>query len=94
MPCLVALIALAFPRFAIFLVWLFSDYLGSAYHTVLWPLLGFFFMPFTTLAYAAAINTHGSVSGFWLVLVVLDVLTDLSANGGSAAARRRHGSRR
>ncbi len=76
MPCLVALIALAFPRFAIVLVIIFSDYLGRAYETILWPVLGFLFMPMTTLAYAAAINERGSVSGVWLVLVVLAVLYD------------------
>ena len=89
MPCLVVLIALAFPRLALFLIWLFSDYLANAYQTVLWPVLGFFFMPFTTLAFAAAINEHGSVSGLWLVLVVLGVLADLSTNRGSTKARRR-----
>ena len=35
-------LALIAPRFAIVLVWLFSDYLGRAYETVIWPLLGFF----------------------------------------------------
>lgn len=90
MPCLVVLIALAFPRMALFLIWLFSDnYLGNAYQTVLWPVLGFFFMPFTTLAFAAAINQHGSVSGIWLVLVIVAAIADLSTNGGSTKARRR-----
>lgn len=88
MPCLVVLIALAFPRMALFLIWLFSDYLHNAYQTVLWPVLGFFFMPFTTLAFAAAINQHGSVSGIWLVLVIVAAIADLSTNGGSTKARR------
>ncbi len=89
MPCLVVLIALAFPRLALFLLWLFSDYLHNAYQTVLWPVLGFIFMPFTTLAYAAAMNENGGVSGIWLVLVIIGVLADLSTHGGSAKARRR-----
>jgi hypothetical protein len=61
MPCVVALIALIFPRLAILLVVIFSDFIGNAYKTVLWPLLGFFFVPLTTLAYAFAINRNGSV---------------------------------
>ena len=77
MPCLVGCLALAAPRFAIVLVVLFSDYLGRAYETTLWPLLGFFFLPLTTLAYAWAVNAHGSVHGFALVVVVLAVLVDL-----------------
>ena len=37
MPFLVGCIALGTPRFAIILVWLFSDYIGRAYETTLWP---------------------------------------------------------
>ena len=67
---------------------IFSDYLGKAYQTVLWPLLGFIFMPYTTLAYAWAKNTHGSVEGFYLVVLIVAVLLDLGSVGGGAAARR------
>jgi hypothetical protein len=77
------------PRFAIVLVVLFSDYIGEAYTTVVWPFLGFLFMPLTTLAYAWAINSRGTVEGFQLVVVVIAVLIDLGIVGGSAAHRRR-----
>ena len=90
MPCLIALFALLTPRLVIVLMVIFSDYIGAAYNTVLWPLLGFFFMPLTTLAYAFAINSNGSVSGFYLVLVIIAVLLDLgSLTGGGETARRR-----
>lgn len=89
MPCFVALIAFFFPRVAIVLIWLLSDYLGRAYLTVLWPLLGFVFAPFTTLAYAFAINSNGSVSGFYLVLVIIAVLLDLGHVGGGAKAGKK-----
>ncbi len=91
MPCLIGCLALATPRFAIILVVIFSDYLGAAYQTVLWPLLGFFCMPLTTLAYAWAINTSGSVKGLNLVVVVVAVLLDLGLFGGGGAAARRRG---
>jgi hypothetical protein len=91
MPCLVGCIALATPRLAIVLVVIFGDYIGRAYETTLWPLLGFFFMPLTTLAYAWAINSRGSVAGIHLVVVVIAVLIDLGLIGGSARARRRKG---
>jgi hypothetical protein len=81
--------ALFFPRLAIILVWLFSGYLGRAYETVLWPLLGFFFLPLTTLAYAWAINTNGAVSGVYLAVVVVAVLIDLGLLGGGAHSGRR-----
>ena len=40
------------PRVVLLLVAIFSHYLGWAYETVLWPVVGFFFLPTTTLAYA------------------------------------------
>lgn len=89
MPCLIAMLAFFFPRFVIVMLVIFGDYIGQAYQTVLWPLLGFFFFPYTTLAYAFAINSNGSVSGFYLVLVILAVLMDLGATGGAEASRRR-----
>ncbi|MFG0275147.1 MAG: hypothetical protein ACF8QF_08820 [Phycisphaerales bacterium] len=82
MPCLIALLALMAPRITIVLLVILSDYIGNAYSTILWPLLGFLFFPFTTLAYAFAINEAGSVAGFHLVLVVIAVLFDLGAMGG------------
>ena len=84
MPCLIALLAIPLPRLAIILVVIFSDYIGAAYSTFLWPLLGFFFMPVTTLAYAWAINSSGSVAGVQLVVVVLAVLIDLGIIGGAS----------
>jgi hypothetical protein len=89
MPFLVGCLALAAPRFAIVLVVLFSDYIGRAYESVVWPLIGFFFLPLTTLAYAWAINSNESVEGIHLVVVVLAVLIDLGLLGGPASRRRR-----
>jgi len=88
MPCLIGCLALVFPRVAIVLVWLFSDYLGAAYQTILWPLLGFIFMPLTTLAYAFAINSNGSLSGLYLVIFIVAVLIDLGTLGGNASHER------
>lgn len=90
MPCLIGCLALFAPRFAIVLVVIFSDWLGTAYETVVWPLLGFFFMPLTTLAYAMAwyMGERGSVQGFGIVLIVLAVLIDLGLIGGGGASYR------
>jgi len=88
MGCLIAAIAFFFPRLVMVVMVLAGDYLGRAYQTVLWPLLGFIFMPYTTLAYAWAKNSHGSVDGVYLVVVILAVLLDLGVVGGGASARR------
>jgi hypothetical protein len=90
MGCVVVVLALLTPRLALFLVVVFSDFVGRAYDGWLWPLLGFFFMPLTTLAYAAAINWNdGSVSGGYFFMVLIAALVDLGALGGGRAAKRR-----
>ncbi len=89
MPFVIGCLALGAPRVVIVLVVLFSDYIGRAYETVLWPFLGFLVMPLTTLAYAWAINSRGSVSGVHLVIVVIAVPLDLGLVGRSAPKRRR-----
>jgi hypothetical protein len=90
MPCLVGCLALFMPRLAIVLVAIFSDYLGQAYnHNILWPVLGFFFLPLTTLAYAWAWHQGGgSVSGIGLIVTVLAVLCDLGLIGTGHRGRR------
>ncbi|MHC5210938.1 MAG: hypothetical protein ACYTG2_09500 [Planctomycetota bacterium] len=87
MPCVIVLLLLGTPRLAIFLTFLFSDYLGRAYESNFWPFLGFFFMPLTTLAYAWSINTWGQVEGVGLAACVIAALLDLGVLG---ASRRRH----
>ncbi len=83
------------PRLTLFLVVLFSDYIGQAYQTSLVPFLGFFFLPITTLAYAWAMHSGGSVSGVWVVVVVLAVLIDVGIlGGGHSVWRKKRGSER
>jgi len=89
MPCFMAVLAYFAPRLAIVLIVVFSDYIGTAYQSVLVPFLGWIFMPLTTLAYAWAIHTNGSVEGVALVVVVLAVLMDLGMIGGAARERRK-----
>lgn len=89
MPCLVALLALLFPRVVLVLVFLLTDYIQKAFpDSLLWPLLGFIFLPLTTLVYAWAINVAGAITGVYLVVMILAVLFDLGLLGGSAKSRR------
>jgi hypothetical protein len=88
MPCLLAILAFFTPRLVIALVFLFSSFFSRAYEGALWPLLGFVFMPFTTLAYAAAINWHGSVQGTAFFVVLIAALMDLGVVGGGYKGRR------
>jgi hypothetical protein len=87
MRCLLGCLAFLAPR-AMLVVLYFQGYLATAFETALWPLLGFVFMPLTTIAYAWGMHQNGgSISGFYLVMVVLGVLADLGVIG-SARSRR------
>jgi len=88
MPCIAALIAAFFPRLVIAILALFTTYMSAAYHTLLWPLLGFLFMPYLTLTYAWAMNSHGSIDGIYMVAVIIAALVDLGIVGGGAQAQR------
>lgn len=88
MGCFVVLFALISPRLALFFVWLFSDWLSRAFDGWAVPLLGFFLLPWTTLAYAA-MYVYGSneVSGFEWFIVILAFLGDLSSYGSGSRYR-------
>ncbi len=77
MPCLLTLLALLAPRLVLFFIWLLTHWFSVAYHTIVWPLLGFFFMPYTTLAYMGAM-LNGGLSLGWLILLILAILVDVS----------------
>jgi hypothetical protein len=69
-------------------MWLLSDVLGRAFDSWLLPLLGFFLLPWTTLAYAVVwdTGTH-AVTGLEWFFVVLAFLVDLGSYGGTARGR-------
>jgi hypothetical protein len=89
MPCLLLIVFLAFPRLALVLLFLFSNYLQRAYHGLLLPLLGFLFLPLTTLAYAWMANTGQPTTGINLIILVIAVVIDLGGLGGGAYHRSR-----
>ncbi len=85
MGCLLPCLAVLMPRVVMFFILLLTNWFQQAYQTVLWPLLGFFFMPYTTLAYMAAmLNNNHQLSNGWLVLVIIAVILDLGAHERSA----------
>ena len=87
------LVLLAFftPRIVLFLLWLFTDYLSRAFETALWPILGFFFLPATTIGYAIAQNEFGGLSGLGIVAVLIGLAVDVGLLGGGARQRQSTG---
>ena len=88
MPCLFLILFLAFPRIALLLLFFFSNYLQRAYHGLILPLLGFLFLPLTTLAYAWMANTRQSIAGVNLLILIIAVVIDLGGLSGGEYHRR------
>ena len=89
--CLVALASLITPRLVLFVMWI-TDYTDRAFESGLWPTLGFFFLPTTTVAFAIARNElahQGEIGLLGISVIVVGVLIDLGLLGGGAKARKR-----
>lgn len=89
MPCLLLLLILIFPRVVLVWMYLTSTYLQRAYHELLIPILGFIFLPLTTLVYAWLVNTHSPIEGINLLYIIVAVIIDLGGLGGGDYHRRR-----
>jgi hypothetical protein len=83
MPCcLILVLALAGPRIVLALLFFLTNYLNRAFHGLLVPLLGFIFLPWTTLAYTWIINAGHRVDGIYLILLIVAFAFDIGAHGG------------
>ena len=87
MGCFAALLALISPRLALFFIWIFSDLLGRAFEEWYVPLLGFFLLPWTTLAYAVMWSSSDGVLDFEWFIVILAFFFDLASWAGGGRAR-------
>jgi len=90
MPCLVALFALISPRLALFFILLFSNWIGRAFDGGwILPVLGFFLLPRTTLAYVVMYRIEPpGVHGFEWFIVGLAFLIDLASYARSRDLKR------
>lgn len=89
MACLLLIVVVAFPRIALVLLFFFSHYLERAYHGLLIPLIGFLFLPLTTLAYAWMVNTGMPTAGINLLILLIAVVIDIGGLGSGEYHRRR-----
>jgi hypothetical protein len=87
--CFIILIAFFMPRLILAGLYFFYHVCFNVFQTWYWPLLGFLFMPYTTLAYMWAMYANGKIEGWYLVLLIVAILFDLSSNGGTTSKRRR-----
>lgn len=87
MPCLFALAALIAPRLVILMLWLFTGWFRGVFDTVLWPILGFIFLPTTLLWYTAVQQWFG---GNWTLWPIVGLVIALAIDVSPARGRRRH----
>jgi hypothetical protein len=88
MGCLGAAIALVAPRLVMIVLWLFSDYLSNGFGTWVWPLLGFFLLPTTTLGWAIASNEFGGFESWGILIVALGLVLDFGLLAGGTFGGR------
>lgn len=89
MPCLLALLAVAFPRVAIVLLWLFTSFFSVFHNSFLIPLLGFIFLPLTLIVYTYLLyNNGGHIGPTQLIFLFIAVVVDLGLVGGGALRSR------
>jgi len=89
--CLFALLLAGAPRIAFLLWWLVQPgRINLTFHTILWPLLGLLFLPWTTIMYV--IVYPGGIHGFDWLFLALALAVDLGTYFGNGASARRRSS--
>ena len=86
MGCLAVFLVLAMPRFVMIVLWIFTSYLSRAFDGWALPLVGFFVLPTTTLAYAVAENEAGGMRSWGVVIVIVAFLIDVGIWGRGRGA--------
>jgi len=93
MCCFAALFAWISPRLAIVMVWLFTNRMSVAFESFWIATLGFFILPWTTLAWAVCYATptftsKGGVTGFGWIVVGFALFVDIASYTSGARAQR------
>ncbi len=85
--CLLVLGTMVMPRILLFVHWITGSFAKSdTWETWWWPLLGFFFLPATTLAFGLChVYGGGEFTFWWMVAMVVAVIYDLSSHGSAGA---------
>ena len=85
MPCLMTILALFTPRLVVLLLWFFTNWFTGLFTSILWPFLGFVFLPTTLLWYTAVQHWFG---GQWDFIPIAGIVIALVIDVSPAAGRR------
>jgi hypothetical protein len=82
MPCFIAVLALVTPRLVVALLWFLTRWFEGMFPSLLWPVLGFVFLPTTLLWYSAVQRWFAGQWTFWpIVGLVIALAIDVSPAG-------------
>jgi hypothetical protein len=93
MCCALTVLIFLGPRAAIIAWWLIDLALDmgrwqAAFGSFIWPVLGFIFLPWTTLAYVFTIQ--GGIGALDLILLIIAIAADVTSYAGGAYGNRKH----
>jgi hypothetical protein len=82
MPFVVLLVvALIAPRVVVVILWFFTRWFDGLFNTLLWPILGFIFLPTTLIWYSIVERWFGGVWSLWpIVGLVVALAVDVSGH--------------
>jgi hypothetical protein len=76
------------PRLVVAILWFFTTWFSGMFASLLWPVLGFIFLPTTLFWYSVVQNWMGGVWGTWAVVgLVIALLLDVSPAKGRWSER-------
>jgi hypothetical protein len=86
MPVLLGFFALFVPRLVLLGLWFFSGWFRGMFDTLLWPILGFIFLPTTLLWYSVVQHWFG---GQWTLWPIVGLVVALMLDVGQGRGRSR-----
>lgn len=86
MPLLIVLVALLLPRVTMAFLWLFTKWFDGVFSSMLLPILGFLFLPLTTLWYSVV---HHWFNGQWDIIPIVGLVLALIVDISPTRYRRR-----
>jgi hypothetical protein len=86
--CLFIFFGAAFPRAALVLLELFTNWNDKAFSSFWEGFIGFLFLPYTTLAFVLMTEWQDPVNGFGWFVVALGFIADITNYSGTYSKRR------
>ena len=88
MCCFITALMLFGPRLAILVWWIYTPvYISSLFQSWIWPLLGWVFLPWSTLMYMTVAG--GGIVGFDWIILGIGIFADIGTYLGGYRERER-----